>query len=155
VDVSEGEAGVQELLEMAPTLEGKILLSARAQMALWTILERTMQSIERQIAATADIGGPTGEAVRAKLEKDRLVVINQAQELVRLNNSAISQGVPQAIMGEWFPQESTRTAAGAGAGVAVATNPIIWTVVISVAVAAVILATAITVGIIWTQYIDM
>ena len=118
IDVPEGEAGVVAMGEILESIDPgqKVLLSARAQMALWTMLKRSADSIDRQFMATADIGGPTGETIRGYLEQQKQELISQAQQLVNLSNAAFDQGVPEAMMADWFPEESTRT----GAPVAVA-----------------------------------
>jgi len=143
VDVPEGEAGVVALEELAPTLEGKVLLSARAQMALWTILERQATSIDTMFAMTADIGGPTGESIRAHLEGQRQEVIRQANEIIALNNAAFSKGIPAASMGDWFPSEAARTSGAAGA---VVQSPPFWGIVLGIVIAAVVLAAAVTIA---------
>lgn len=152
VDVPEGEEGVQQLMEMAPELNGKILLSARAQYALWTVYQREAATLDEMFAATADIGGATGESIRANLESQRQEIIRKAQELATINNSALEQGVPPAIAGEWLPEESART----GAAAALLTNPEFLVFAGgAIIIASVILAGAITISWAVGKWLDL
>jgi len=145
VDVSTGEAGVQELLVLAATWDGseQLLLSARAQAAYWSILERQAGMIDDLFVETASIGGKTGEALRAMLEADKAELIGRAVELQRMNGNAFSAGVPEALAAEWYPGYTQR--AGVAAGAAVLESPAFWGVLGAVVIASVILAGALTV----------
>jgi len=132
VDVSEGDAGVVELKEIIPTMEGKVALSARAQVAMWKILKGEADSIDRLMAKTADIGGPEGEAIRLELELAKEEVIGRAAILAGANEAAAAAGVPPATVDEWLsPAEASRTAGAAAAGAgAVLSSPAFWGIVI-------------------------
>ena len=132
MDVSEGDAGVVELKEIIPTMEGKVALSARAQVAMWKILKGEADSIDRLMAKTADIGGPEGEAIRLELELAKEEVIGRAAILAGANEAAAAAGVPPATVDEWLsPAEASRTAGAAAAGAgAVLSSPAFWGIVI-------------------------
>lgn len=153
VDVSPGEAGIQELIDLLPTLQGKILLSARAQLAYWAILDRQAAWLDQLFAETASIGGPTGQRLRTQLEQQRQELIAHAVELQRLNTGAIAEGVPEALEADWYPDPSTRVVGPAVAGVL--TSPALWEVVGVVVIASIVLASAATV--VWgvSKYFDL
>jgi len=153
IDVPEGEAGVIAMGEILDSIDPgqKVLLSARAQMALWTMLKRSADSLDRQFVATADVGGPTGETIRGYLEQQKQELMNQAQQLVNLSNAAFDRGIPEANMGEWFPEESSRTA---GAAAVAVSSPVIY-LVLAIAIPVAIVAVAIAGAIVWTKYLDI
>lgn len=143
VDVAAGEEGVEQLMAMAPELQGNVLLSARAQLALWTIYEQQAQMIDELFVATADVSGATGEALRAALERDKAELIARAVELQRLNQGALSAGVPEALAVDWYPGYEQR--AGVAAAGAVLESPMFWGILGAVVIASVVLAGAVTV----------
>jgi hypothetical protein len=154
IDVPEGDEGVEQLGRILDGLapDQKVLLSARAQMAMWTMLKRSADSIDRQMVATAEIGGPAGESIRGFLEMQKSEIIAQALELQNLSNAAFEQGVPPAYMAEWFPEESQRTVGAVAAAPAV--TPVFW-IVLAIAIPAAIIAVAVVAGVIWTKYLDI
>jgi hypothetical protein len=148
VDVSPGPAGVEELRAMAPELDGKkVVLSARAQMAYWALLEEEAAEIDALFAETADIGGADGEEIRLRLEAARMDLVDRANAMVASNVEAQRQGVPVAVADDWYPPGTERTGSisertGAPAAGATLTNPAIWLIV----GAAVVVIVAVAVG---------
>lgn len=145
IDVSTGDAGVEELLALAQTWTGdeQLLLSARAQLAYWSILERQAEMIDQLFVESASIGGATGEAFRASLEADKADLLRRASELQRLNQASLDSGVPEALAVEWYPGWEQR--AGVAGGVAVLESPIFWGILGAVVIASVVLAGAMTI----------
>jgi hypothetical protein len=150
VDVSPGPAGVEELRAMADELNGKkVLLSARAQMALWAIMEEEANEIDALYLETADIEGPQGEAIRLALEAARQDLLERGEALVAMNVEAERQGVPLADPADWYPPGSERTGSiserTAGPAAGALANPSLWgiLIVVGVVIAAVAVGTAI------------
>lgn len=132
VDVPEGEAGVQALLELAPSLVGKkVLLSARAQAAAWAVWQRSWADLEYLEALALDAGETYGEQMLARVAAEKQIMIAQATELERASEAALQQGVSQADANDWLsPAEAQRTQAAVPA----------WVIVVVVAAAAVTIA---------------
>jgi hypothetical protein len=145
VDVSPGRAGVEELRAMAPELvDKKVLLSPRAQMAWWAIMEEEAAEIDYLFLSTADIPGPEGEAIRARLEAAKMDLLERGQALVRGNMDALRQGVPEAEANDWYPEGSERTGSiserTAGPAAGALANPSLWGILAVVGIAVVVVA---------------
>lgn len=131
---------------MADSLNGqKVLLSARAQMALWAIMEEEAAEIDALYLSTADIGGPEGEAIRLRLEAARQDLLDRGEALISANLEAQRQGVPLAMADDWYPPGTERTGslsertAGPAAAAALS-NPSLWTLLAVVGIVVVIVA---------------
>lgn len=146
VDVSPGPEGVEELRAMADGLNGKkLLLSARAQMALWALMEEEAAEIDALYLETADVPGEEGEAIRLLLEAARQDLLERGEALVEANLGAQAEGVPIAQAEDWYPSGSERTGSisertGGPAAAGALANPSLWTVLAVAGIVVVIVA---------------
>lgn len=98
IDVADGEAGLSQFVAIADTLspDAKVMLSARAQAALLTIMRDESESLDRLFAASAGVPGLPGEILREVILARQVDLANRVETIQIAQRYALSRGVPEA-----------------------------------------------------------
>lgn len=139
IDVPEGRDGVNDLKAKFADLpdDQQVILSARAQYALWEIMRDEAAKIDFMMAESMDLPPDVGELLRAKLISMGNDLTARAKGLYKINDDAFRSGVPPAIRKDWAGVAVEQTGPEVAA---IFTNPGFW-VFATIAIATVVLAT--------------